>query len=118
MVWDGLRWIKRALEPAPAIGAGAEATALAVECGAAGIYQIVDDAPAPVAEWLPVLAAAAGAKPPRHVPAWLARLFIGRGGVLMMTAARGADNAKAKAALGWRLRWPHWREGFPAALGR
>ncbi|HVT50774.1 MAG TPA: NAD(P)-dependent oxidoreductase [Dongiaceae bacterium] len=96
----------------------AEATALAVECGAAGIYQIVDDAPAPVAEWLPALVAAAGAKPPRHVPAWLARLLIGRGGVLMMTAARGADNAKAKAALGWRLRWPHWREGFPAALGR
>ena len=93
----------------------AAATVLALEHDGAGIYNIVDDDPAPLGEWLPVLAAALGAKPPRHAPAWLARLIAGEGGVIMATQARGASNAKAKRELRWTLRYPSWRQGFAAA---
>jgi nucleoside-diphosphate-sugar epimerase len=95
----------------------AAATAIAIERGEPGIYHVVDDDPAPVAEWLPALAAAVGAKPPRHVPAWLARALIGEHAVAMMTESRGASNAKAKRELGWRLEYPTWREGFVRGLG-
>ena len=93
----------------------AAATVLALEHDGAGIYNIVDDEPAPVREWLPVLADVLGAKPPRHVPRWLARLIAGEGAVLMGTESRGASNAKAKRELGWTLRYPSWRQGFAAA---
>jgi nucleoside-diphosphate-sugar epimerase len=92
----------------------ASATVLAVERGEPGVYNIVDDDPAPVREWLPALAAAIGAKPPRRVPRWLARLAAGEPGIVLMTASRGASNAKAKSRLGWTLRYPSWREGFRA----
>ena len=95
----------------------AAATVAAVERGAPGIYQIVDDDPAPVAEWLPVLAEAAGARPPRRVPVWAARLLAGEHGVVLMTEVRGASNAKAKRELGWRPTWPSWRQGFRTGLG-
>ena len=88
---------------------------LALERDRADIYNIVDDEPAPVREWLPVLADALGAKPPRHVARWLARLVAGEGAVMMGTEARGASNAKAKRELGWILRYPSWRRGFAAA---
>ena len=94
----------------------ASAAVAAVERGAAGIYNIVDDEPAPVSEWLPVLAESVGAKPPRRVPAWLARLAVGEVGVSMMTQIRGSSNAKAKRELGWQPRWSSWREGFRHAL--
>ena len=93
----------------------ASATALAIERGAPGIYNIVDDDPAPVSEWLPAMAEAIGAKPPRHVPRWLAQIVAGEAGVVLMTESRGASNAKAKRELGWTLRHPSWREGFRAA---
>src|SRR5262249_49845991 len=93
----------------------AAATVLALELEGPAIYNIVDDEPAPARGWLPVLAEALGAKPPRHVPVWLARLFAGEPGVVMGTQARGASNAKAKRELGWAPRYPSWREGFPAA---
>jgi 2-alkyl-3-oxoalkanoate reductase len=93
----------------------AAATVLALEHDGAGIYNIVDDEPAPVREWLPVLANALGAKPPRRFPRWLARLFAGEAVVMMGTESRGASNAKAKRELGWTLRHPSWREGFVAA---
>jgi nucleoside-diphosphate-sugar epimerase len=89
----------------------------ALEHDRAGIYNIVDDEPAPVREWLPVLAAALGAKPPRRVPRWLARLVAGELAVMMGTESRGASNAKAKRELGWTPRWPSWREGFAAVYG-
>jgi 2-alkyl-3-oxoalkanoate reductase len=88
---------------------------LALEHDGAGIYNIVDDEPAPVREWLPVLAGVLGAKPPRRVPRWLARLVAGEAAVMMGTESRGASNAKAKGELGWMLRYPSWREGFAAA---
>ena len=93
----------------------AAATVLALEHDGAGIYNIVDDEPAPVREWLPVLADVLGAKPPRHVPRWLARLFAGDAAVMMGTESRGASNAKAKRELGWTPRYPSWRQGFAAA---
>ena len=96
----------------------AAATVLAVERGEPGIYNVVDDEPAPVREWLPALAAAIGAKPPRRVPRWLARLAAGEAGVVLMTESRGASNAKAKRVLGWHLRHPSWRQGFLDAYGR
>ena len=95
----------------------ATATLAAIERGRTGVYDIVDDDPAPVGEWLPALAAAIGAKPPRRVPAWLARLFVGEHGVVMMTESRGASNAKAKRELGWRPAYPSWRTGFRVGLG-
>ena len=89
----------------------AEATALAIKHGA-GVYNIVDDDPAPVREWLPAMAAILGAKPPFHVPAWLARVAAGEHLVAMMTELRAGSNAKAKRELGWRPRHPSWRQGF------
>jgi nucleoside-diphosphate-sugar epimerase len=94
----------------------AAATVLAIEHGGAGIYNIVDDEPAPSSEWLPALAAALGAKTPRRVPAGLVRLMVGEDVVRGQTEARGASNAKAKRELGWTLRYPSWRQGF-VALG-
>jgi nucleoside-diphosphate-sugar epimerase len=99
------------------LGDAAAATVLALENGAAGIYNIVDDEPAAVREWLPALAAAIGAKPPRRIPRWLARLVAGEAGIALMIEARGASNAKAKSELGWALGYPSWRQGFPAAYG-
>jgi nucleoside-diphosphate-sugar epimerase len=93
----------------------ATATVLALEHDATGIYNIVDDEPAPVREWLPYLASVLGAKPPRHFPAWMARLVAGELAVIMGTEIRGASNAKAKRELGWTLRYPSWRQGFTAA---
>jgi nucleoside-diphosphate-sugar epimerase len=93
----------------------AGATVAAVERGRRGIYNIVDDEPAPASEWLPYLAEALGAKPPRRVPEWLARLVAGEQAVSMMTQARGAANAKAKRELAWKPRYATWREGFLGA---
>ena len=93
----------------------AEATAAAVQHGGRGVYNIVDDDPAPVAEWLPALAHQLGAKRPMHVPRFVGRMFAGETGVVMMTELRGASNAKAKRELGWRPAHPTWREGFEAA---
>ncbi len=95
----------------------ATATVLAVEQQAKGVFNIVDDEPAPVSEWLPFLADAVGAKPPRRVPAWLARLLAGKMAVEMVTEGRGFSNAKAKRELGWELRYPSWRQGFKEGLG-
>jgi len=95
----------------------AAATVAAVERGQPGIYYIVDDEPAPVRQWLPVLASALGAKPPRRVPRWLGRLVAGEAATVVMTDVRGASNAKAKRELGWQLRYPSWRLGFTKGLG-
>ena len=112
----------------PVVGAGggvwslihiddaASATVAAVERGAAGIYQVADDEPAPVRDWLPALAAALHAAPPRHLPRWVGRLAGGEAATVMMTEVRGASNAKAKRELGWRLRYPSWRQGFAEGL--
>jgi nucleoside-diphosphate-sugar epimerase len=94
----------------------ASATVLAVEQKVTGLFSIVDDEPAPASEWLPYLAAIAGAKRPLRVPTWLARLLAGDLAVIMMTQGRGFSNAKAKAELGWTLQYPSWRDGFKAAL--
>jgi nucleoside-diphosphate-sugar epimerase len=93
----------------------AEATVAAVEHGSRGVYNIVDDDPAPVAEWLPALAQELGAKKPMRVPRLIGRLFAGEAGVVMMTEVRGASNAKAKRELGWRPAHPSWRQGLAAA---
>jgi nucleoside-diphosphate-sugar epimerase len=95
----------------------ATATVLALEHDGPAIFNITDDEPAPMREWLPVLAESLGARPPRHVPSWLARLIVGEGMVTMAAQSRGAANAKAKKELGWALRYPSWRQGFPAANG-
>jgi nucleoside-diphosphate-sugar epimerase len=95
----------------------ASATVEAVEHGTRGIYNVVDDEPAPISEWLPVLAKALGAKPPRHVPLWLARLAGGKVTAVMMTDLRGSSNTKAKRELGWKPRYPSWRDGFAKGLG-
>jgi nucleoside-diphosphate-sugar epimerase len=97
------------------IADAAEATVAAVEHGRRGVYNIVDDDPAPVAEWLPVLTRMLSGKKPRRVPRFLVRLAAGEFGVLMMTEARGASNAKAKRELGWSPAHPSWREGFATA---
>jgi 2-alkyl-3-oxoalkanoate reductase len=113
----------------PVVGAGggiwtfihvedaAAATAIAVERGRPGVYNIVDDEPAPVREWLPVLASALDAKPPRRIPRWLGRLLAGEMATAMMTEARGASNEKAKRELGWQPRYASWRQGFAQGLG-
>jgi nucleoside-diphosphate-sugar epimerase len=110
----------------PVVGAGtglwsfihlidaADATIAALDRGTPGLYNVVDDEPAPAAEWIPYLAEVAGAKPPLHVPAWVGRLAAGEAVVSMMTEARGSSNSKAKAQLGWALRYPSWRQGFRA----
>ena len=95
----------------------ASATVLAVEQQARGVFNIVDDDPAPANEWLPYLAECAGAKRPMRIPAWLARLLAGEVAVVMMTEGRGFCNAKAKRELGWELRYPSWRQGFKEAAG-
>ena len=92
----------------------AAATIAAVGHGAAGVYNVVDDDPAPVADWLPYLAQVAGAKPPLRVPAWLGRLLAGQFVVAQMTSSRGSSNQKARKELGWVPRYPSWREGFGA----
>ena len=94
----------------------ASATALAVEQKVTGVFNIVDDEPAPVSEWLPYLADCIGAKPPRRVPAWLVRVLAGEMAVGVMTKGRGFANAKAKRELGWELRYPSWRQGFKEEL--
>jgi nucleoside-diphosphate-sugar epimerase len=94
----------------------ASATVLAVEQRATGVFDVADDEPAPVSEWLPYLAACAGAKPPIRVPAWLARLLAGEVAVIMMTEGRAFSNAKARRELGWEPRYASWRDGFRAEL--
>ncbi len=123
---DQVELIKKRQFPLVAGGSGyaswvhlddaASATVLAIEQKVTGAFNIVDDEPAPASEWLPYLAESAGAKPPRRVPAWLARLFAGDLAVTMMTQGRGFSNAKAKRELGWELRYPSWREGFKEGL--
>jgi 2-alkyl-3-oxoalkanoate reductase len=95
----------------------AAATVLALDAEGPALYNVTDDEPAPMRDWLPGLAAAVGAKPPYHVPAWLAGLLMG-GMLPVMTQARGASNEKARKELGWTPRYPSWREGFPASFTR
>ena len=95
----------------------ADATVQAIEGRGRGIFNVVDDEPAAVAEWLPAAAAAWGGSAPRHVPRWLARLLAGEFATVMMTEARGASNAKAKRELGWAPRYASWREGFATGMG-
>jgi nucleoside-diphosphate-sugar epimerase len=97
------------------IADAAEATVAAIEGGHRGVYNVVDDDPAPVAEWLPALAQELGAKKPMRVPRFVGRLFAGEAGVVAMTDIRGASNAKAKRELRWRPAHPSWRQGFVAA---
>ena len=123
---DQVKLVRRRMFPLVGGGTGyfswvhlddaASATALAVEQQAKGVFNIVDDEPAPASQWLPYLAACAGAKPPRRIPKWLARLLAGEMAVGMMTQGRGFSNAKAKRELGWRLRYPSWRQGFKEEL--
>ncbi len=123
---DQVEMVKKRLFPLVGAGTGhfswihvedaASATVLAIEQKVQGVFNIVDDEPAPVSEWLPYLAEAAGAKPPRRVPKWLAKLLAGDMVVGMMTEGRGFSNAKAKQELGWTLKYPSWREGFKAEL--
>jgi nucleoside-diphosphate-sugar epimerase len=94
------------------VGDAADATVAAIEHGSRGVYNVVDDDPAPVAEWLPALAQQLDAKKPMHVPRFIGRLFAGETGVMMMTELRGASNAKAKRELAWRPAHPSWREGI------
>jgi nucleoside-diphosphate-sugar epimerase len=96
----------------------AAATVAAVEQGRRGIYNVVDDDPAPVSEWLPAAAGAVGAKPPMRLPRWLGRIAAGEAATVMMTEVRGASNEKAKRELGWEPRYPSWRQGFANGLGR
>ncbi len=125
--WDDqVKLVRRRLFPLVGGGTGyvswvhvddaASATVLALEQQATGVFNIVDDEPAPVSEWLPYLAECAGAKPPRRVPRWLARLLAGEMAVGMVTEGRGFSNAKAKRELGWELRYPSWRQGFKDEL--
>jgi len=123
---DQVKLVRRRMFPLVGGGTGyfswvhlddaASATVLAVEQRAAGIFNIVDDEPAPVSQWLPYLAECAGAKPPRRLPKWLARLVAGEMVVGMMTEGRGFSNAKAKRDLGWQLQYPSWRQGFREEL--
>jgi nucleoside-diphosphate-sugar epimerase len=119
---DQLRLVRKRLIPLIGGGTGyiswvhvddaANATVLAMEQKAQGVFNIVDDEPAPISVWLPYLAECIGAKPPRRIPAWLARLLAGEMAVGVMTEGRGFSNAKAKRQLGWALRYPSWRQGF------
>jgi nucleoside-diphosphate-sugar epimerase len=94
-----------------------EATVAALEQGDRGVYNVVDDDPAPLREWLPIYAEAVGAKPPRRVPLWLGRLLGGKFAAFLVTKLPGVSNEKAKGELGWQPRWPSWRTGFEEALG-
>ncbi len=94
----------------------ASATVLALEKDVRGVYNVVDDDPAPASEWLPYLADCVGAKPPLRLPVWLARVAAGEVAVSMLTRTRGSSNARAKRELGWQLRWPSWRQGFRDGL--
>jgi nucleoside-diphosphate-sugar epimerase len=94
----------------------AAGTLAALERGHRGIYNIVDDDPAPTREFIPAVAAALGAPKPLHIPAWLGRLLAGEVAVTMMTEGRGSSNAKAKRELGWQPIWPSWRDGFRRGL--
>jgi 2-alkyl-3-oxoalkanoate reductase len=124
---DVLRLVARRRLPVVGGGAGvwsfchiddaASATVAAVTRGTPGIYNIVDDEPSEVAEWLPYLAKVIGAKPPMRLPAWMAKPMIGEHGISMMTLVRGSSNAKAKVELGWSPTFPSWRDGFRAGLG-
>jgi nucleoside-diphosphate-sugar epimerase len=121
---DQVRLIRKRLFPLVGGGTGwlswvhvddaASATVLAIEQRATGVFDIVDDEPAPVSHWLPYLAECTGARPPRRIPAGLARLLAGQMAVAMMTEARAFANTKAKRELGWQLRYPSWRQGFRA----
>jgi nucleoside-diphosphate-sugar epimerase len=123
---DQLRLVRKRLIPVVGGGNGhvswvhvddaATATVLALEQKAHGVFNIVDDEPAPVREWLPYLAQCAGAQPPRRVPAWLVRMLAGEMAASVMTQGRGFSNAKAKQELGWQLRHPSWRQGFKEEL--
>jgi nucleoside-diphosphate-sugar epimerase len=123
---DQVKLVRRRMFPLVGGGTGyfswvhlddaASATVLAVEQRATGVFNIVDDDPAPVSEWLPYLAECAGAKRPMRLPKWLARLLAGEMVVGMMTEGRGFSNAKAKRELGWKLRYPSWRQGFKEEL--
>jgi nucleoside-diphosphate-sugar epimerase len=123
---DQVKLVRRRLFPLVGGGTGyfswvhvddaASATVLAVEQQAKGVFNIVDDEPASVSEWLPYLAECAGAKPPRRFPKWLARLLAGEMVAGMMTEGRAFSNAKAKRELGWELRYPSWRQGFKEEL--
>jgi|SoiMethySBSTD1v2_1073268.scaffolds.fasta_scaffold08582_10 nucleoside-diphosphate-sugar epimerase len=95
----------------------ASATVAAVENGAPGVYNVVDDDPAPASEWIPYLAEVIGAKPPWRIPVWLGRIVAGEVPVTVMTSIRGSSNAKAKRELGWQPRYASWREGFVAEAG-
>jgi nucleoside-diphosphate-sugar epimerase len=99
------------------IADAAAATAVAVEHGERGVYNVVDDEPAPARVWMPVLAHELGAKPPRRVPRWVGRLLAGEAATIMMTEVRGASNEKAKRELGWKPRYASWRQGFAQGLG-
>jgi nucleoside-diphosphate-sugar epimerase len=94
----------------------AGATVLALEQRAQGVFNVVDDEPAPASEWLPYLAECLGAKRPMRLPTWLARMAAGEVAVSMLTRTRGSSNARAKRTLGWELRWPSWRQGFRDGL--
>jgi nucleoside-diphosphate-sugar epimerase len=94
----------------------AGATVLALEKDVRGVFNIVDDEPAPASEWLPYLAECVGAKPPMKLPVWVARLAAGEVAVSMLTRTRGSSNARARRELGWELRWPSWRQGFKHGL--
>jgi nucleoside-diphosphate-sugar epimerase len=123
---DQVKFVRRRMFPIIGAGTGcfswvhlddaASATVLVVEQQATGLFNIVDDEPAPVSEWLPYLARCAGAKPPLRLPKWLARPVAGEMVVGMMTKGRGFSNAKAKRELGWELRYPSWRQGFKEEL--
>ena len=95
----------------------ATATVAAIEHGERGVYNVVDDEPAPVSVWLPAAADVLGAKPPRRLPRWLGRIAAGEAATVMMTEVRGASNKKAKRELGWSPRYPSWRQGFARGLG-
>jgi nucleoside-diphosphate-sugar epimerase len=99
------------------IADAAAATAVAVERGERGVYNVVDDEPAAARDWMPVLADELGAKPPRKVPRWIGRLLAGEAATIMMTEVRGASNEKAKRELGWKPRYASWRQGFAQGLG-
>ena len=124
---DQIKAVRKGLLPLVGGGTGyvswihvddaAGATVLAIEQQAKGVFNIVDDEPAPASAWVPYLAECTGSRPPRRIPAWLARLVAGEMAVGIMTEGRAFSNAKAKRELGWELRYPSWRQGFKEELG-